>query len=82
MLAREFMAPLGTSANALARTMEVPPDRVTSLIKGEHGMTGDTALRLERVLGVAAEFWMHLQATHDLTKAKAARSYDELLPIK
>ena len=33
-------------------------------------MTADTALRLARFFGTSAEFWINLQATHDLTKAR------------
>jgi addiction module HigA family antidote len=58
--------------------MHVPANRITELVSGRRDITGDTALRLERVLGVSAEFWMRLQASHDLTKAKAARTYDDL----
>ena len=33
-------------------------------------MTADTALRLARFFGTSAEFWINLQAMHDLTKAR------------
>jgi len=33
-------------------------------------VTADTALRLARFFGTSAEFWITLQATHDLTKAR------------
>lgn len=33
-------------------------------------MTPDTALRLERLLGVEAQFWLNLQATWDLYHAR------------
>jgi antitoxin HigA-1 len=78
MLKHEFLIPMNLSASALARSMHVPANRITELVNGRRDITGDTALRLERVLGVSAEFWMRLQASHDLTKAKAARTYDDL----
>jgi antitoxin HigA-1 len=37
---------------------------------GERSVTADTALRLARFFGMSAEFWMNLQAMHDLTKAR------------
>ena len=78
MLKHEFLIPMNLSASALARSMHVPANRITELVNGRRDITGDTALRLERVLGVSAEFWMRLQSSHDLTKAKAARTYDDL----
>ncbi len=31
---------------------------------------GDTALRLARFFSMSAEFWINLQAMHDLTEAR------------
>ena len=39
-------------------------------MKGERAVTADTALRLARFFGASAEFWLNLQAMHDLTKAR------------
>lgn len=78
MLKHEFMTPMNLSARKLAEAMGVPANRITLLIQGERGMTGDTAARLERVLGVSAEFWMNLQASHDLSKAKATHDYSDI----
>lgn len=69
MLYHEFMEPLGLSSRALARRMDVPANRISALVKGERGMSADTAIRLEKALGMSAQFWMRLQASHDLSKA-------------
>lgn len=68
MLDEEFLKPLGMSARALAKEIDVPANRLTEIIAGRRGMTADTALRLSRYFGNSAEFWMYLQAMHDLTK--------------
>lgn len=70
VLGKEFMAPLGLSANALARDMGVPPNRVTHILIGRRGVTADTALLLGRRFGTTPEFWMNLQAAHDLELAR------------
>jgi len=70
VLAEEFLAPLALSVNALAMALRVPATRVGAIVKGERAVTADTALRLARFFGASAEFWISLQATHDLTKAK------------
>jgi len=70
ILAEEFLAPLGLSAHALAMALHVPATRIGAILKGERSVTADTALRLARFFGTSAEFWMNLQAMHDLTKAR------------
>ena len=49
--------------------MNVSPRRVNEIIHGNRAITADTAIRLERVLGVSAGFWMGLQADYDLEEA-------------
>ena len=44
--------------------------RMLAIVKGERAVTADTALRLARFFGTSPEFWMNLQAMHDLTKAR------------
>jgi antitoxin HigA-1 len=70
MLSEEFLIPLGMSVNALAIALRVPATRIGAIVKGERSVTGDTALRLARFFGTSPEFWMNLQAMHDLTKAR------------
>jgi len=70
ILAEEFLIPLGLSANALAVALRVPATRIGAIMKGERSVTADTALRLARFFGTSPEFWVNLQAMHDLTKAK------------
>jgi antitoxin HigA-1 len=56
--------------NALAIALRVPATRIGAIVKGERAVTADTALRLARFYGTSPEFWMNLQAMHDLTKAR------------
>ena len=70
VLKEEFLKPLGMSANALAMALRVPATRIGAIVKGERAVTADTALRLARFYGTSPEFWMNLQAMHDLTKAR------------
>jgi addiction module HigA family antidote len=70
MLVEEFLKPLGLSVNALAMALRVPATRIGAIVKGERSVTADTALRLARFLGTSPEFWVNLQAMHDLTKAR------------
>ncbi|HUB16719.1 MAG TPA: HigA family addiction module antitoxin [Acetobacteraceae bacterium] len=70
VLAEEFLKPLGLSVNALAMALRVPATRMGAIVKGERAVTADTALRLARFFGTSPEFWVNLQAMHDLTKAR------------
>jgi addiction module HigA family antidote len=71
ILAEEFMKPLGLSGNALALSLRVPGNRITGIIKDQRAVSADTALRLARYFGTTAEFWLHMQAGHDLSKTQA-----------
>ncbi len=72
ILFEEFMKPADPSINAnmLAKALEVPANRVTAIIKGQGGITGDTAVRLATFFNTTAEFWMNLQKTYELQLAE------------
>ena len=70
VLNEEFLKPLGMSVNTLAIALRVPATRVGAIVKGERSVTADTALRLARFFDTSPEFWMNLQAMHDLTKTR------------
>jgi antitoxin HigA-1 len=61
---------LGISARELARQIDVPANRITQIIRGERGLSGDTALRLGHWFGTSPEFWMNLQKTYELNLAR------------
>jgi antitoxin HigA-1 len=56
----------GLSAKKLAGVIQVPPNRLYQLLAGKRSMTADTALRLSRYFGMAADFWMNLQSAYEL----------------
>ncbi len=72
ILAEEFMKPASLNANTLAKAIGVPPNRVTAILKGQRGITGDTAVRLGAFFNTSAEFWMNLQKTYELRLAEKA----------
>jgi addiction module HigA family antidote len=61
---------LGMSARELARTIKVPTTRITDILRGRRGITGDTALRLGQYFGVSPDFWMNLQKLYELDLAR------------
>jgi len=64
------LAELNTTPTGLARALHVPANRISQLVAGKRGMTADTALRLEKWLGVSAAFWMNLQKRYELDVAR------------
>lgn len=75
VLREEFMKPLGLSANALALALRVPATRIGDILRRHkpRAVSADTALRLARYFGTTPEFWLNLQAAHDLSIALAER---------
>lgn len=66
MLLEEFLKPLGISQVAFAARLRVSYPRLNEIIRGRRGVTPDTALRLARVTGMSADFWLGLQQDWDL----------------
>ena len=72
-LADELKA-LGMSANELAKELQVPTNRITEIIRGKRGISGDTALRLGRWFGTGPDIWMNLQKNYELRLAASRQS--------
>ena len=70
---REDLARLGLSANALARALGVPVNRITQILNGQRGVTADTALRLARYFGTTPHLWLTLQQTWALRRTEIER---------
>lgn len=56
--------------SALALALGVPAARISAILRGQRGISPDTALRLARFFRMSAEFWMNLQTQHDLALAE------------
>jgi len=70
VLREDFLKPLGMSQYALAKAIDVPQIRISAIVNGKRAITPDTALRLARYFGTSPEFWIGMQATYDLEKAR------------
>ncbi len=84
MLRAEFLEPLGISQSAFARQLGVSFPRLNEVILAKRSVTPDTALRLARVLGMPADFWLGLQLDWDLwhaMRSEAAAEIERLEPI-
>jgi len=84
MLLEEFVKPFNLTQAELARRLNVSYPRLNEIVKGRRSVTPDTALRLSRVLGMSADFWLGLQQDWDLWHAMnspEAKQINSLKPI-
>lgn len=80
----EELGILKMTASELARRLKVPTNRITAILNGQRGITGDTALRLAHFFGTTGQFWLNLQSAYDLrvADAKAGGVIKELPRLK
>lgn len=66
----EFLRPLGLTQVAFAEHIDVSVQRVNEIVRGKRGVTPDTAWLLSQALNTTPEFWLELQAAHDLARTR------------
>ena len=54
----------------LAEAIAVPKNRISEILNGKRGITGDTALRLGHYFGTGEKVWMNLQGDFELALAR------------
>ena len=82
MLLEEFLRPLGLTQSAFAVRLGVSYPRLNEIVKGRRSVTPDTALRLARVLGTPADFWLGLQQDWDLWHAMNGPKAEEISALE
>lgn len=85
MLLEEFLNPLAISQSAFAVRLGVSFPRLHEIVRGKRGVTPDTALRLAKVTGMSADFWLGLQQDWDLwhaRRAPSAAAIESLQPLR
>ena len=70
ILLEDWLNPLGISQYALAKAIDVSPRRINEIVKGQRGITVDTALRLAAFFGTDAQSWVNLQTHYDTELAE------------
>ena len=84
VLMEDFIEGFGVTQNKLAVSIGVPPRRINEIVHGTRGITADTALRLGKLFGTTAQFWLNLQTLYDLDLAedRAAEQIDAIVPLQ
>ena len=82
LLREDFLPAYRLTAGALAKAMGLKDrTRVERIVREQQPITAGTALRLARVFGTSAQFWINLQTDHDLSK-EAIAAREELSAIR
>ncbi len=79
ILLKEFIGPLGLPQKALATHIGIPVQRVNEIVRGKRGISPDTAWLLSGALNTSPEFWLSLQAAHDLSLHKPKQPIQPLV---
>lgn len=82
MLLEEFLVPLKITQTELATRLGISYPRLNEVIRGKRSVTPDTALRLSRVLGMPADFWLGLQQDWDLWHALRGANAAEIARLQ
>ena len=70
VLREDYLVPLGMTASALSKALNVPSARINDIVRERRAVTADTAMRLARYFGGDARSWLNLQAAYDLRVAE------------
>ena len=68
ILKEEFLRPLDMSQNALAKAIEVPPNRIHAIIRGTRRVTANTDLRLCKFFSLSDGYFLRLQVDHEIVE--------------
>ena len=82
MLLEEFIKPLGVTQSKLAIRLGISFPRLNEIVRSKRSVTPDTALRLARVLGMSADFWLGLQLDWDLWHAMRTDEASEIARLE
>jgi antitoxin HigA-1 len=72
VLREDFMPDYGLSVTALATALGVSRQSVNELTRERRALSPEMALRLAKLFGNSAEFWLNMQRSVDLWDAQAA----------
>ncbi len=72
MLREDFMPDFGLTVSRLAEALCVSRQTVNELIRERRAVSPEMALRLSRLFGNSAEFWLNAQRAVDLWDAEQA----------
>ena len=79
ILREQYLDEMGLTSAAFAEHLRIPPADVEELLLGLRAVTPETAWLLSQALDTSPEFWLNLQAQHDLAVDRPSHSVEPLL---
>lgn len=73
ILRAEFLEALELTQVGLAKHLMIPLQRINGIVRGKRAVTPETAWLLSQAFGTTPEFWLNLQAAHDLAASRPRR---------
>lgn len=81
ILKREYLEPLDMTVEAMAQHLHVESDDLRALIGGRADISPQLAWRLAGALDTTPEFWLQLQANHDLAAHRPEGEIPKLVAL-
>jgi addiction module HigA family antidote len=66
ILQEYYLEPLGLSISGAAKKLLITRPNLSSIVNGKAGITPLMAVKLSKAFNTSPEYWMNLQASHDL----------------
>ena len=84
ILLEEYLKPLGLSAGAFAKRLDVPRTRIERIIAEKTAISIDTALRLGRFFNTTPQYWINMQTYYELRLAhrNPPKDLDKIKPLQ
>jgi len=82
ILLKEFLEPMGLTQKELADHLDIPIQRINEIVRGKRGISPDTAWLLSEAFDTSPEFWLNLQAIHDLSSNRPNRHIKPLKAVQ
>jgi HTH-type transcriptional regulator / antitoxin HigA len=73
----EIIEDLGMTKDELAKRMNRPAPKLSAIFKGDKAITPDTALQLEKVVGVPAHIWTGMESDYRLALARELQEKEQ-----
>ncbi len=83
MLEEDFLKPLGMTQYRLAKSIDVPAQRIGDIVAGKRAITAETDLRLCRFFGFSEGWWLRLQGSYDtaIARRKIGKALEKIVPL-
>ena len=81
ILVDQYLRPLGLTQVEFASHIGVSVQRVNEIVRGKRGVTPDTAWLFAQAFDTTPEFWLNLQAMHDLARMKPKRRIRRIMKV-